>query len=103
MLVDMAVKCADAAGWEVIRAGRTVWIEVEQAVSNAGEHIAGHYSIGNLVVNLLRIHIVNVLRIVLPADSSHHAGKLAGLFDNVTDAAALTDPKKFAVRNIGTV
>lgn len=103
MSVNARINDAHTVRRKIRHTFRTVGIEIKQTVSNGRTGISRKNPIRDLVMNLFRIHIIHVLRVVDPIDGSLQAGELVRLLHNRPDIAALADSEKFAVWNGRTV
>ncbi len=73
------------AGGKVVPAGRGVGVVEPQRFPKVGQPVAGDGPVGNVVVNLLGIHVVDVLQILLSAQHRAGAVELSRLEDDLPD------------------
>ena len=64
-------------GGKVSGAGIAVGVEEKQRIVNPGQTAAGHRPVHNIVMDLSRVHIVDILRIIYASDRFPHTHKLA--------------------------
>ena len=69
-------------GRKVSRAGIAIRVEKEQRIVDTEQPAAGQRPIYNIVMNLRRSHIVDVLRVIYAADCFPHTHKLTCLNRN---------------------
>ena len=102
-MIDPRVDNADSARREIAGACRTVRIIVKKRVSHGVERIIGKCPVRYLIVNLLRIHVIDILRVVSTPHARFHAGKLSRLLHNGPDVASIAYAEKFSVWDICAV
>ena len=86
-------------GRKIRRAGATVRIKEKEGMVNPRQPPAGHGPIYNVIMDVSWSHIVDVLGIVAASHRFPHTNKLARLFNNLPDIAALVDAGKLAIVN----
>ena len=69
------------AGGKVVAAGRTVWIVKPQCLPKVSQAVTCYCPVGDVIMNLLRIHVVHVLQVLLTTKDGKvvHAGALAAM------------------------
>ena len=100
MVADPDDKLADIAG-KILTAGRAERVKVPKRKTQVCQPISRNRPIGNVILNLVGAHIINILRIILPADFFPDAIKLAGLVDDCPYGRL--KPSIFAVINLDPV
>lgn len=106
MLIDAVKGYADSSRRKISRTGcggRRVRIVKKQTFSHRRENITRHNPVGNLIMFFGRVHIPNVLSVVLAPDCIAHTDKLARLFDDAPDISPLADTGKLTIRNLRAV
>ena len=103
MVIDPVEQDADPAGWEIRWALFAIGIKEEQAFPHGVQGIACQRLVCDLIVDILRVHIPHILRIIPAVYGIPHTDKLPLLFHNAADVAALADPEELAVRHSRTV
>ena len=90
-------------GWKIRRALRAVRIKKEKGVIDSAQSVTCQCPVYNGIVLVGGVHIIDILRIIHPADRSLHAYKLPRLLYNITDIASLANSSEFSERNIYSV
>lgn len=103
MVADTGIQNPDSSRREVGRAGGGIWVLEKQGIPHRGGGISSQRPVCDSIVYFFWIHVVNILRIIAAANRSFHTGKLAGLFNNVADIAAVAYPLKFSIRHLCAV
>ncbi len=103
MLVNTRVIAPYTARGEIICTHRAVWVVIKQRIANGTKCICRQNPVRNLVMDILRVHIVDILRVVCPANKFLQAGELAGLRHNGAEVSPIADPEKLSVRHVGPI
>lgn len=103
MLVNTRIIAPYTARGEIISAHRAVRVVIKQRIANGTQRICRQNPVRNLVMDILRVHIVDILRVVCSINEFLHAGELAGLRHNGAEVSPIADPEKLSVRHIGPV
>ncbi len=84
--------------------GSAIWlkrVKIPKRKAQIGEAISRDRPIGDIVMPLLRAHVVDVLKIVASADGFLHAVKLPGLVNDRSDC--WLQPSVFTVCNVDPI
>ena len=90
-------------GREICCTVTTVRIVEKQRIVNTVKYAAGQRPVNDLVLLLVRFHVIYILRIVSASYSCFHTCELIILFYDVSDISTATDSGKFSVRYICAV
>lgn len=103
MLINPVENHTGSSRREIRRALGIKWIEVKKGVPDPGENVSRDRPVRDRIVDILWIHIPYVLSIVSAGDHLFHAGKLALLFNDGADIAAVAYAGEFSVRHLRAV
>ncbi len=100
MIPDPHTKGPDIGG-EIRRTGIAVRVVEEDGIADQGAGIPSKGPVRNGVMHIGGIHIINILRIIVPVQDAHHTVELAFLLDDVADISSVADPGEFPDGNMG--